>query len=57
MTDDRDKAKRAHEDALSKLQEALARTQEVRQVAETTKGWRDRNHFADLLIAAWETRR
>lgn len=58
MTEDEpDQAKKAHDEALGKLQRALDGRDEVREVAEVTRGWRDRNHFADLLIAAMEANR
>ncbi len=57
MTDSRDEARRARDEALGKLAAALDRGPEVSAVAEQARGWRERNHFADLLIAAMEARR
>ena len=57
MTDDRTEARKARDQAYEKLQEALERTREVQQVAEVSRGWRQRNHFAEMLTKAMESNR
>lgn len=57
MTEGRDEARKARDEALGKLAAALDSGTEVSAVAQRARGWRERNHFADLLIAAMEAKR